>query len=95
MSVSPLAFALQLKGHHAALPLRRPFMAVTDRDRLDDSNEPSDTPDSVRDEAPATGQRVKGGGKKMPGDIADDRGLEKKGERENAAEIERQRKNDD
>ena len=69
-------------------------MAVTDRDRLDDTNEPRDKPDSVREEAPASGQRVKGGGKKMPGDIADDRGLEKKGEREDAAEIDRQRKND-
>ena len=70
-------------------------MAVTDRDRLDDSNESRDKPNSVRDGAPTTGQRVKGGGKKMPGDIADDRGLEKKGEREDAAEIDRQRTNDD
>jgi len=70
-------------------------MAVTDRDRLDDdSNETRDKPDSVTEEAPATGQRVKGGGKKTPGDIANDRSVEKRGEREDADEIDRQRKDD-
>ena len=69
-------------------------MATTDRDRPDDSNEPRHKPDSLREEASATGQRIKGAAKEMAGDVADDRSVEKKGERENAAGIDRQRKND-
>ncbi len=69
-------------------------MAVTDDDRPDDSTEPRHKPDSLREEVSATGQRIKGAAKEMAGDIADDRKMEKKGERENAAGIERQRKND-
>ena len=69
-------------------------MAVTDRDRPDDSNEPRHKPDSLREEASATGQRIKGATKDMAGDVAGDRRLEEKGERENAAGKDRQRKND-
>jgi uncharacterized protein YjbJ (UPF0337 family) len=69
-------------------------MAVNDRDRPDDSNEPRHKPDSLREEASAAGQRIKGAAKDMAGDVADDRRLEKKGERENAAGRDRQRTND-
>jgi uncharacterized protein YjbJ (UPF0337 family) len=96
MSMSALAFPLQLDSYHAALPPRRPLMGVTDKDkdRPDDSNEPRHKPDSLREETSATGQRIKGAAKEAVGDIADDRGMEKKGERENAAGKDRQRKND-
>ena len=40
--------------------------------------------DTVREEVSALGQRVKGAAKDAIGDIADDRGLEREGERENA-----------
>jgi uncharacterized protein YjbJ (UPF0337 family) len=40
--------------------------------------------DTIREEAAALGQRVKGAAKDVLGDIADDRGLEREGERENA-----------
>ena len=69
-------------------------MAVHDTDRPDDSNEPRHKPDSLREEASATGQRIKGAVKEVAGDIADDRRLEEKGERENAAGKDRQRRND-
>ena len=69
-------------------------MAITDKDRPDDSNEPRHKPDSLREEVSATGQRIKGAAKEMAGDVADDRGLEEKGKRENAAGIDRQKKND-
>jgi uncharacterized protein YjbJ (UPF0337 family) len=65
-----------------------------DHDRPDDSNANRHKPNSVREEASATGQRVKGAVKEAVGDVADDRGLEEKGKRENEAGIDRQRKND-
>lgn len=40
--------------------------------------------DTVAEEASALGQRIKGAAKDAVGDIADDRGLEREGERENA-----------
>ena len=67
---------------------------IDNRDRPDDSTKPRHESDSVQEEASALGQRVKGTIKETAGDIADDRGLEEKGERENAAGRERQRKND-
>ena len=53
-------------------------MAISDRDRPDDSNEPRHKPDSLREEASAAGQRLKGAAKEMAGDIADDPDLEGK-----------------
>jgi uncharacterized protein YjbJ (UPF0337 family) len=67
---------------------------IDDVDRPDDSPERKHDQDSVQEEASALGQRVKGAVKKAAGDIADDRGLEEKGERENAAGRDRQRRND-
>ena len=67
---------------------------IDNRDRPDDSTTPRHEPDSVQEEASALGQRAKGAVKKAAGDIADDRGLEEKGARENAAGRERQGKND-
>jgi uncharacterized protein YjbJ (UPF0337 family) len=69
-------------------------MGDINKDRPDDSAEPRHKPGSIREEASATGQRVKGAAKEALGDIADDRGLEEKGERENAAGRERQKDND-
>ena len=71
-------------------------MADRDRDddRPDDSNAPRHDPGSVREEASATGQRVKGAVKDAVGDLMDDEDLENEGERENAAGKDRQRKND-
>ncbi len=64
-----------------------------DVDRPDDSNAPRHS-NSVAEETSATGQRVKGAIKEAVGDAIDDKEMEKKGERENAAGIDRQRKND-
>jgi uncharacterized protein YjbJ (UPF0337 family) len=50
--------------------------------------------DSVSEEASAFGQRVKGAAKDMVGDVANDRGLEREGERENAMGRARQATND-
>ena len=50
--------------------------------------------DSVAEEASALGQRIKGAAKDAVGDIANDRGLEREGERENAAGRARQASND-
>ena len=69
-------------------------MGDIDNDRPDDSAEPRHKPGSIREEASAAGQRVKGKVKEAAGDIADDRGLEEKGERENAAGRKRQGEND-
>ncbi len=55
---------------------------------------PRHTPGSVREETSATGQRVKGAMKDAVGDLTDNDSLEDKGERENAAGRERQKKND-
>ena len=65
-----------------------------DTDRPDDSNEPRHKPDSVREEASAIGQRVKGATKDAVGDMTDDESLEDEGERENEAGKDRQKKND-
>jgi uncharacterized protein YjbJ (UPF0337 family) len=65
-----------------------------DHDRPDDSNAPRHKPGSIREEASATGQRIKGATKNALGEIIDDERLEEKGERENAAGIDRQKKND-
>ena len=64
-----------------------------DFDRPDDSNAPKHA-NPVAEEASATGQRVKGAIKEAVGDAIDDEEMEEKGERENAAGIDRQRKND-
>ena len=50
--------------------------------------------DSVAEEASALGQRIKGAAKDAVGDIANDRGLEREGERENAEGRARQASND-
>ena len=63
-------------------------------DRPDDSKAPRHDRDSVAEETSATGQRIKGGIKDAVGDMTDDESLEEKGERENAAGRDRQRKND-
>jgi uncharacterized protein YjbJ (UPF0337 family) len=65
-----------------------------DHDRPDDSNAPRHTPGSVREETSATGQRVKGAVKDAAGELTGDDELEDKGERENAAGRDRQKKND-
>jgi len=65
-----------------------------DFDRPDDSSEPRHKPGSVREEASATGQRIKGATKDAVGDLVDDEELEDKGERENAAGKDRQKNND-
>ena len=65
-----------------------------DFDNPDDSNQPRHKPGSVREETSATGQRVKGAVKDAVGDMIDDEDLEEKGERENAAGRNRQKKND-
>jgi uncharacterized protein YjbJ (UPF0337 family) len=69
-------------------------MGHTDHDRPDDSNAPRHKPDSIAEETSATGQRVKGAIEEAIGDATDNERLERKGERENAAGIDRQRKND-
>jgi uncharacterized protein YjbJ (UPF0337 family) len=69
-------------------------MGHMDHDRPDDSNAPRHTPDSVAEETSATGQRIKGAVKNAAGELIDDEALEEKGERENAAGRDRQRKND-
>ena len=69
-------------------------MGHQDHDRPDDSNAPRHKPGSVREETSATGQRVKGAIKDAVGDITDNDSLEQKGERENAAGKDRQKKND-
>jgi uncharacterized protein YjbJ (UPF0337 family) len=65
-----------------------------DHDRPDDSSAPRHKPGSVREETSATGQRVKGAVKDAAGAISGDDELEDKGERENAAGRDRQKKND-
>ena len=58
------------------------------------SGEPRHTPDSVREEASATGQRIKGAAEKAAGAVTGNDHLEEKGRSENAEGKERQRKND-
>ena len=69
-------------------------MGHTDHDRPDDSNEPRHDKDSVREEVSATGQRVKGATENAVGEMTGNEELEDKGERENEAGKDRQRKND-
>jgi uncharacterized protein YjbJ (UPF0337 family) len=69
-------------------------MGHMDHDRPDDSNAPRHTPGSIAEETSATGQRIKGAVKDAVGDLTDNESLEEKGERENAAGIDRQKKND-
>jgi uncharacterized protein YjbJ (UPF0337 family) len=63
-----------------------------DIDRPDDSNAPRHA-NSIAEETSATGQRVKGAIKDAVGDAIDDEEMEEKGERENAAGKDRQKKN--
>jgi uncharacterized protein YjbJ (UPF0337 family) len=63
-------------------------------DRPDDSTARKHDRNSVAEETSATGQRVKGTMKEAVGDAIDDEAMENKGDRENAAGKERQRKND-
>ena len=69
-------------------------MGHMDHDRPDDSNAPRHKPDSIAEETSATGQRIKGATKDVIGELTGDELLEEKGERENAAGKDRQRKND-
>lgn len=69
-------------------------MGHMDHDRPDDSKAPRHDKDSVAEEASATGQRIKGAIKDAAGDLTGNEKLEDKGERENAAGRDRQRKND-
>jgi uncharacterized protein YjbJ (UPF0337 family) len=63
-------------------------------DRPDDSNARKHAPNSVAEETSATGQRAKGAIKEVVGDAIDDKSMERKGQRENQAGKDRQRKND-
>ncbi len=71
---------------------------MTDK-RRDDIDNPDDSnarrhDNSVGEEVSATGQRVKGGLKNAAGELIDDEGLERKGERESRAGEDRQKRND-
>ncbi len=68
-------------------------MGHMDHDRPDDSNARRHD-NSVAEETSATGQRIKGAIKDAAGDLTDNESLEEKGERENAAGRDRQRRND-
>jgi uncharacterized protein YjbJ (UPF0337 family) len=73
---------------------------MKDTNRFDDVDNPDDSAerrhdaDSVAEETSAFGQRVKGATKDAVGELIDDEALEEKGERENAAGRDRQRRND-
>jgi uncharacterized protein YjbJ (UPF0337 family) len=69
-------------------------MGHFDHDRPDVSKAPRHDRDSVAEETSATGQRITGARKDAAGNLIDDEEMERKGERENAAGIDRQRKND-
>jgi uncharacterized protein YjbJ (UPF0337 family) len=69
-------------------------MGHMDHDRPDDSNAPRHKPGSVREETSAFGQRVKGEAENIAGEATGNDSLEDKGERENAAGRDRQRRND-
>ena len=67
-------------------------MADWDHDRPDDSNaRRHDNP--IAEETSATGQRIKGAMKDAAGELTGNEALEEKGERENAAGRDRQRRN--
>ena len=68
-------------------------MGHMDHDRPDDSKARRHD-NSVAEETSATGQRIKGAVKNAAGELIGDEHLERKGERENAAGISRQKKND-
>jgi uncharacterized protein YjbJ (UPF0337 family) len=68
-------------------------MGEMDRNR-DDKSEPRHKPDSVREEASAAGERVKGATEKAAGAMTGNERLEDKGKSENAEGKDRQRKND-
>jgi uncharacterized protein YjbJ (UPF0337 family) len=65
-----------------------------DHDGPDDSNNPRHKPGSVAEETSATGQRVKGEVKKVVGETIGDDRMADKGDRENKAGKDRQKKND-
>ena len=69
-------------------------MGHMDHDRPDDSHAPRHKPGSVAEETSATGQRIKGATENAIGELTGNERLEDKGERENAAGKDRQRKND-
>ena len=69
-------------------------MGHMDHDRPDDSNARRHDKDSIAEETSATGQRVKGAIKDATGELTGDESLEEKGERENQAGKDRQKKND-
>jgi len=68
-------------------------MGHTDHDRPDDSHARRHD-NSVAEETSATGQRIKGAIENAAGEATGNDRLEDKGERENAAGRDRQRKND-
>ena len=65
-----------------------------DVDRPDDSKARRHDKNSVAEETSAAGQRVKGRVKDIAGDLTDNESLEEKGERENQAGRDRQKRND-
>ena len=67
---------------------------MVNHDRPDDSKQNRHAPESVSEEASATGQRFKGAVKREVGDAMDDEQMEEKGARENEAGKDRQRRND-
>ena len=69
-------------------------MGHIDHNRPDDSNAPRHDKNSVAEETSATGQRVKGAIKDAVGEMTGNESLEEKGERENQAGKDRQKKND-
>ncbi len=68
-------------------------MGIQDDDRPDDSNARRHD-NSVAEETSATGQRVKGAVKDATGAVTGNKSLEDKGERENEAGKDRQKRND-
>jgi uncharacterized protein YjbJ (UPF0337 family) len=68
-------------------------MGHMDHDRPDDSNQRRHD-NSIAEETSATGQRVKGAIEDAAGAVTGNDRLEDKGERENAAGRDRQKKND-
>jgi uncharacterized protein YjbJ (UPF0337 family) len=100
VEVGPAPMATELLYHSVAHGrFGRPrtgglLMGHMDHDRPDDSNEPRHTPGSIREETSAVGQRAKGAVKEAAGAVTGNENVKDKGERENAAGIDRERKND-
>jgi uncharacterized protein YjbJ (UPF0337 family) len=69
-------------------------MGHFDHDRPDDSNAPRHDRNSIAEETSATGQRIKGAVKDGIGAVTGDEAMEEKGERENAAGKDRQKRTD-